>query len=333
MNQTTNRKRRLPLPPVQVLQHYTKRYPHAWRELEHYFVHRERLGFPPWPPYVFVPVAGAYAVVGNGGLVTDLNQAKDIPIIAALGAWRPTQTIYEFNPHLLEALLHTPITGDIPHKVLHQLPEWCVYIETPPLPCHGFWAHLEWDMNKGHEELRLLFLFDNGPPHSLLPVIIYLGGTIEEGIARAWESASRYVQALNQPLQLTDDPGSLGFDILLTKLDSLVSVLLYLCTPDPDYKGATGHPKYPTPKKTKKGFRLFPAPGPRLIKVGDKIGARIKKHSSYPSTLKEIDKSQRRSPRPHIRRGHWHHYWTGPRTGPRNLVIKWIHPLIVGGAA
>lgn len=35
----------------------------------------------------------------------------------------------------------------------------------------------------------------------------------------------------------------------------------------------------------------------------------------------------------HLRRGHWHGYWTGPRKGeaPQKFILHWIHPLIAGG--
>ena len=35
------------------------------------------------------------------------------------------------------------------------------------------------------------------------------------------------------------------------------------------------------------------------------------------------------SPRPHIRRAHWHHFWAGP--GKTKLVVKWLEPVWVNG--
>lgn len=32
---------------------------------------------------------------------------------------------------------------------------------------------------------------------------------------------------------------------------------------------------------------------------------------------------------PHIRRGHYHHYWTGPRGGERTLIVHWLSPIAV----
>lgn len=39
---------------------------------------------------------------------------------------------------------------------------------------------------------------------------------------------------------------------------------------------------------------------------------------------------EHRSPRPHERSGHWHHYWTGPLAGPRKLILRWVFPTFVG---
>jgi hypothetical protein len=37
------------------------------------------------------------------------------------------------------------------------------------------------------------------------------------------------------------------------------------------------------------------------------------------------------SVRPHVRRGHYHHFWTGPRDGERKLICHWIPPTLVKG--
>ena len=36
--------------------------------------------------------------------------------------------------------------------------------------------------------------------------------------------------------------------------------------------------------------------------------------------------------RPHTRRGHWHHYWTGTKDN-RKLILKWTAPIFVGGSS
>lgn len=39
-----------------------------------------------------------------------------------------------------------------------------------------------------------------------------------------------------------------------------------------------------------------------------------------------MHKTSRRRPVPHVRRGLWHTYWTGPKDGSEErLILKWIH--------
>jgi hypothetical protein len=35
---------------------------------------------------------------------------------------------------------------------------------------------------------------------------------------------------------------------------------------------------------------------------------------------------------PHIRRAHWHNYWTGPRSDrhARTIELHWLSPMLVG---
>jgi hypothetical protein len=32
-----------------------------------------------------------------------------------------------------------------------------------------------------------------------------------------------------------------------------------------------------------------------------------------------------------MRRGHWHHFWTGPKNEPENrlLVLRWLSPMVI----
>lgn len=54
-------------------------------------------------------------------------------------------------------------------------------------------------------------------------------------------------------------------------------------------------------------------------------------HRDDPHTGLGADEAGR-SVTPHLRRPHWHSYWTGPRTHPENrqLVLRYIAPVLVG---
>lgn len=61
--------------------------------------------------------------------------------------------------------------------------------------------------------------------------------------------------------------------------------------------------------------------------VGYRVGAELR---AYDRTVSERKQHQGGTVRPHMRRAHWHHYWTGPRDGERKLVLKWLAPTMVG---
>jgi hypothetical protein len=176
-------------PTVKRLQHYIRRIvsgrPEIWAQIDQM---RERRGkeLRDWPSWCYMPVAGSYAIV-SGGVEIAPEMLSGVGALATLAAWRPTQGIYRYHPDVLAALWETPVDGNIPSEVLHALPEWCVYIETPGRQWHGmemfgFFAFLESDANDGREELRLMV--DSGTElHGLLPV--HLGSDLVTGLERA----------------------------------------------------------------------------------------------------------------------------------------------------
>lgn len=67
--------------------------------------------------------------------------------------------------------------------------------------------------------------------------------------------------------------------------------------------------------------------------VGYRVGALLRKGAAARYRSSAADGESGRTVIPHLRRAHWHHYWTGPKSDPekRELVVRWIHPVLVGG--
>jgi hypothetical protein len=103
-----------------------------------------------------------------------------------------------------------------------------------------------------------------------------------------------------------------------------LSLVIYLCSKEPEYKGGSS-PSRPRPKRTKKGWRLFPASRPRVWAVGQDTGEAIARAHRQPSQ----QTGERTRPEPHIRRAHWHGFWVGPRGGERRFEYKWLPPIPV----
>jgi hypothetical protein len=308
--------------PLHIMRDVLRMYPSVSRLIEQLLVARGR-ELPNWPAWCFLPIAGWYQILCVTFGIHEPTTGRDVAQLAALGTWRYCQGIYQFSPELLEALVDSPISGDLPSNVLFRLPEWCVYIETPGMTCygrnlHGFWAHLEHDVNTGRAELRFLFDFADG----MLVSMLHLGQwSVEKAVTRALDEA-----VLQATMRGTEVPFGIESAALemAQEMTPLVSIVLYLCSSEPDIDGRVPGltPGYPHLRKTKKGFRLFEPEKPRLWRVGEKIGEQLRQaHQSIPTG---------RTVATHIRRAHWHGFWTGPRTGERNFVYHWIPPLVVG---
>lgn len=299
-------------------------YPDAWRLSDQLRADRGRNGLSDWPAWCYLPLAAAYAIVSADLRVDRLSvqQVGDVARLGALAAWRVTQGIFRFDPALYTAIVDTPVSGDVPHDVLYRLPEWCVYVETPGLAWNdgqlfGFFAHLEYDVNTGRPELRLLLDADT----ALVPVPLHLGPwSLAESISRAVDVAR--VQATVVGVGM---PGGVP-QVLREWVEPLVSLLLYLCSQNAEIGDGQRRPANPEPKRTKSGWRLFPPDRPTTWDVGVRLGSALR--AAY-HAAETGQGGTHAGPRAHIRRAHWHGYWIGPREGERRFDLRWMPPIPV----
>lgn len=308
-----------------------KKYPYAWTLINKMLNSRDK--FSPWPKWCFLPLSIFYSIVSHH--IDDsllLHYSADISRLGALGTWRYTQGIYKFDPDVMEKLKDTTIVGQMPSDVFLRLPEWCIYIVTPTLfswhssKVFGFFAHLEWDVNTGRKELR--FLIDT--EKSLEPIILHLGSwTVKEAIYKCLVEAKKFA------------PGQLNFpekfiETTEQKIQPFLAALLYICSDKPEIENdrVPGiYPSFAKAKKTKKGWQWFPA-DPKIWNVGHNTGEQIRKTQiDYNSELIK-DNFQSKSVKPHIRRAHWHGYWTGSRKEnateeERHFIYHWLPPIFI----
>ena len=73
-----------------------------------------------------------------------------------------------------------------------------------------------------------------------------------------------------------------------------------------------------------------------MLDVGVRIGNTIRKRKTQDNRQQNDGTRENRSGSKstkcsHVRCGHWHHYWTGPRNDPsqRKRTLKWIHPVLI----
>lgn len=333
------------------LRECNRRYPKAWRQIDKLRAARDHLGG--WPEWCFCPLSGAYAVVGEQERVSveDLARLKgpeiipDVSRVGALAAWRSSQGIYVIDDDVREAVMETLVDRAIPVEILMHLPEWCCYVPTPgwhfdggeffrSCGISGFFAHLEEDSHDRRVELRILLDLDGDDPwQRLSPEILHLkrGGTIEDGWADVLaETRKHFNQEKYQNSDEYREVERASFDKAQRLIGPIVSLLLYLCSQTAEYREGVmrtfGRPSNPIPKKVKDGWRLFPPDRPRIWMVGEQIGEAIRRGREAARTW---DSGDRKGPRPHVRRAHWHSFWSGSRAGHRTLTLKWLPPIAV----
>lgn len=339
--------------PCRWLSLANKIWPKVWREIDQYRTNPASIGYEQgWPKSIFVPRAAAmcflwdYAEKHPGPWDPSKGPFSDSPInlltadnegtiLTALATWRLTQGIYRFDPEIYAALIDTPITGDLPCDVFFNLPEWCVYVETPQMNAQkGFFAFL--DYNNAPTAYNTFFLHivrDHNGLLSQCPIPLGKGSLLQI------LAEMRHGDA--DPSQSHTAPNKEDHE-LHEQLQPMISLLLYLCAVNAEIGTGTKRPIRPRPTKTKEGLRMFPPDQPTTWDVGCRLGAALRHAKQQPDVSQEeveagaqqtdpAPAEPRVSPRAHIRRAHWHTFWQGPRDEPekRSVKLKWLPPIPV----
>jgi len=280
-----------------------------------------------WPDWCLVPVSAAAAVCQKhtGGVMPFtrvLGNSASASVLEALYAWSFGREIWRFDADLVEALVDSDIRTSIPVEAFWRLPSWCPYILTPWLKeLWGFFSYLEWDTHTGHSELCLVLDIKlphdetDSPLSSLLLIALFLedGTTVKDMLLRF----------LGQRPLLRDQLT----EAIIDKIETPLKLLLYLASEAADIRD----PDRPDAAPRRRAHPLEPTRGPRVWDVGYRIGttlraARLYEHSGATR--------QGRSPTAHLRRAHWHTYWTGQGSRKDRSkavpVVRWLHPVLVG---
>jgi len=262
-----------------------------------------------------------------------LGLARVIDPLSTMAAWRMTQGIYRVDPAVYDAVVETPLEGEIPAHALEALPEWCVYVETPGLRTPrpdgggevdvlGAWARQDIAPVHGRVlAVALNVVGDDAMAHQHLP----LSGTVDAGVRAIfseWGAA----------------PAG-AVDAVLSYLRPILNLLLYIASSnDFSRRGQAAMPANPEPKRLgSRGWRLFPAAGPVVWDVGTRMGAALRAAYAREETGGDAAPTGRHV-RPHVRRAHWHTIVSGPRVrddgapinaADRRRELRWMPPIPV----
>lgn len=274
-----------------------------------------------YPDWCYLPMSASYAIVTNGADVGIAQRymgnigMSDFHIMSAIIPWRVGRPVYRFDDALAEELMQTEADeDDVPADVLKSLPFPCVCIEHPQgLPeCECLYAFLEYDYRyKDTIELRMHYAYADEM------VGLYLQWTPNR-------------PSLNRVMMMDDlrnskhanAPENFGhFGECYDIVRKHVNLVLYLCSNEPDIKRSS-----PIPRVRGADNRQKIAAYPDKIDVGTYIGAAIRTARAE-SRANGVPSGSSTQKRPHVRRAHWHLYWTGE--GRATPSVKWIMPVFV----
>lgn len=284
--------------PLQILKRISAKYPDAWEIIETTRSERGRessIWAEPtstWPDWCYIPMGYCLSIT-KATERDKFQQVKDAAVMSALAPWRYSKEIYSFDKELANDLYEQPL-DHLPVVIFERLPFPAIYIEAPDLGVDGFFVSREFDPVRKDTEIRLTFCDRDG---QIWPAFVTydLASTLDEAVEK---------MALS------------GIADLVKKSMQLV---LYLCTSNPEVRPRQKQIKRSV-SRPKDSYREI-----RTWDVGLRYGAAIKQY-------KQTDKTHAGShtgKRPHYRKGHFQHYWRGPRDGERTLKLIWIDPILV----
>ena len=319
--------------PLQLLKHISKRYPNAWEYMDHVHQSNGKDEYPSWPNWCYAPMAAALAIATqqNKNLFCQLQAVSDAQQIDALAPWRISKEVFIIDESLEQMLFQQADDTSVPAEILMQIPYPCFYIqfhnfEFQNRTISGAFVHLEYDVNNDSSELRILFTFLNG---STLGFPIHINaGNLENSEHITVQEAINTI-GTDSPLNALRGMMQTENNAIKIALGKVLQIVLYLCAQNaeisPNKEQST---VYKRGKKIRDSYAEI-----RKWDVGVRIGAAVKasvQSGAYNSQSKEH--STHASPRPHMRRGHWHNFWTGSKSAPseRKLVLKWVAPTFIG---
>lgn len=310
-------------------------FPRGFKEIKYLYLSKG-IGQTPWPDWCYMPI---HFVINNDTFCC-CDDAKDqdefytlldqLVLLNAAATWRLSKGIYKFDQDLYKELIGQVLQGDLPTEHLLHLPEWCIYIETPGMDgSDGFMALLNYNLVTEQPELTLVVFTDIGELTYSLPLGNWdIDKALDINISRNIEAIERLREGAPIGFEKTDDfKNALEREKKEHKdvFECRLNLLLYLCSDNADL------PVIPSYKHRIGTKRIMAAKEHRVWDVGIRIGAAIRKYREQEDPATQRDYNPHNSPRPHIRRAHWHSFWKGKKSDPtkRDLILHWLPPIPV----
>lgn len=263
-----------------------------------------------------------------------IYKTKFSQVIACVAAWNNNKQIYKFNSDLAKMLSSQELDGDLPIDTLKNVPYKCFYIQTDiiksnhnsDITCYdGFFVYF--DRNEYCDddlELRMLIISKERQRQILVPVHLISGKTLTESLKTTYKE----VGCDYKPDDMTMKEAVNEF---MPMVNTMVQMILYLCAENKDVieNKRIEFNKRDTNTKKKKKNKQYTQKKENVKEwnVGSVVSREFRR-SIYIPKDSEHGTGTGSKKSPHMRKAHWHHFWTGTGDNKR-LVVKWISPMYI----
>lgn len=275
----------------------------------------------------------------------NLASANDlISHLVVLASWARCRHVYDIEPTVAQELLMQSAADAIPTQAVMRMPYPCMYIRLPvtsfaydrdghmiPDILDGFMAHHTYTWNNEGKLMDMLGLTGVfiSPKTGQLTGISHSCGLAYDTISEAMSCLTLY--SLDDDSEV-DEATAIEIKAHLAKtLSQMINALLYV-----NYQSTDQEITY-RPPSGGRGQKIGPNTNLETRHlVGVRMGAALREAQVRYEKSKDAVSHTGRSVTPHIRRAHWHHYWTGPLKGflgheGQTLEVRWVAPVFVCG--
>lgn len=249
--------------------------------------------------------------------------------------WQLSKPNFVFEPVLVNHLVESVLPDELPAEILQRLPYWSQWI-TLPLHLVSKDNILDLDFDGAFVGYTSI---DNRPALVLAAPFVSNNQNMRSNNFTPFVTSHVFLDAPVRPEFLVRNSHVLNVDadamskeayaVLIMNIHhflvKVINCVMYICSQQQAlYQEGHSQPK---PQRLGKSYRITPPKDDRMITVGAEMTKILKDFEA------EVEACTRafNGRKPHIRKAHYHHFWTGPKVGVRSLVCKWLPPSIVRG--
>lgn len=321
----------------------SKKFPGIWHKIEKEAIKQQNHDI---ASDCYIPSGIITSILCTDYKLNILEAQNYVPAITSVASWRFNKRIYSFDRSVAEEIMKSyNHESAIPVEIFEQMPYNCLYLEVKNTPLSAFiTVDMDTDGNKA-----LLFY---APTSKRTASLSLKSKSIAECIKDEKNQLMKFLDLNRQKIELsnigiTKENIQIQYQKELSDklnfLGMLLPLVLYLCAENAEieYNGTSvNKDSFPSPSVNSYSNVNSKPTKPKRMDVGIKLGRTIR---FYKNDNAETQKSAKKSvshigtdkrihlqKSPHVRKGHYHHFWTGStKDNTRSLKLKWVAPSFV----